>query len=169
MADGVALLLRVLAIGVGATAFMDIVAIVQSRVLGTAGPDYAPVARWIGHMPRGQFRHGSITAAAPVAHEHAAGWLVHYVTGIAYAVLLVAIWGTGWVRNPTILPPLILLLVALVIPFLIMQPAFGFGIAGSKLPRPWAARSRSIAGHVTFGIGLYLAARLSLLLFPAFI
>jgi hypothetical protein len=43
-------------------------------------------------------------------------------------------------------------------PFAIMQPALGFGFAGARLPSPWRARGRSLATHVVFGGGLYLAA-----------
>ncbi len=74
--------------------------------------------------------------------------------------------GVDWARGPTILPPLILSLVALAIPFLIMQPGLGLGIAASKHPHPWAARLRSFTGHLAFGLGLYLAARVSLLVIP---
>ncbi len=55
MSDGFTLLLRVLAIGVGATLTMDIAAILQRRIFGVALPDYGLVARWIGHMVHGQF------------------------------------------------------------------------------------------------------------------
>jgi Protein of unknown function (DUF2938) len=160
------LLLRVLAIGVGATATMDMVAILTHRFLGMALPDYALVARWIGHMSHGQFRHAPITKAPPIPRERALGWFVHYTTGVGYAVVLLAIWGLDWLRNPTILPPLILSLAALAIPFLIMQPAFGLGIAASKHPHPRAARLRSLTAHSAFGVGLYLAALASLQVIP---
>lgn len=166
MSEGFALFLRVLAIGVGATVVMDIVALLQSRVFGMALPDYALVARWIGHMAHGQFRHAAISKASPIPRERVFGWLVHYATGVGYAVVLVAIWGAGWVRDPAIWPALILALVLLAIPFLIMQPAFGLGIASSKHPHPWTARLRSFIAHLSFGLGLYLAARISLLAFP---
>lgn len=38
-----------------------------------------------------------------------------------------------------------------------MQPAFGFGIAGSNLPDPNKARLMSLITHNVFGIGLYLS------------
>jgi Protein of unknown function (DUF2938) len=43
-------------------------------------------------------------------------------------------------------------------PFLILQPAFGAGIAASLTPRPNIARVRSLLTHLSFGLGLYLAA-----------
>jgi hypothetical protein len=36
-----------------------------------------------------------------------------------------------------------------------MQPAFGFGIASSKLPHPNLLRLKSLGTHLIYGIGLY--------------
>jgi hypothetical protein len=163
--EGFELLLRVFAIGIGATVTMDIITAAASLVLRNPLPDYAPVGRWIGHMAHGQFCHASISKAPPVSGEGAVGWLIHYVTGVVYAAILVAIVGRGWVVQPTLWPALILALVTLAVPFLIMQPAFGLGVASSKHPHPWAARLRSLIAHLSFGLGLYVAARLSLMAF----
>ncbi|RQR63949.1 DUF2938 domain-containing protein [Burkholderia sp. Bp9125] len=156
MADA---LFRLLLIGVGGTLVMDLWALFRRRVLGIPSLDYALVGRWLGHMPAGRFRHASIVAAAPVPYERAAGWLAHYAIGIAFAALPVAIAGTGWLRAPTLLPALAAGLVSVAAPFLVMQPAFGFGIAAARTPQPGVARRRSLATHLTFGLGLYLAAR----------
>ncbi|MGL4962857.1 MAG: DUF2938 family protein [Inquilinus sp.] len=43
----------------------------------------------------------------------------------------------------------------------LMQPALGVGIAASKTPNLTAARLRSLMTHAAFGLGLYLAARLT--------
>ncbi|MER8732715.1 DUF2938 domain-containing protein [Mesorhizobium sp. M1227] len=48
-----------------------------------------------------------------------------------------------------------------------MQPAFGIGIAASKVPNPRTARLRSLMAHLSFGVGPYVAASLSALLLPA--
>ena len=154
------LALRIVEIGLGASIFMDIVGLALHRLADMPRPDYAPVGRWIGHMPHGRFRHVSIAAAIPVAGEGILGWGVHYATGIAYAALLVAIRGAGWVSSPTLLPALVVGLVTILVPFLVMQPAFGLGIASSRHPRPWSARLRSLINHLSFGLGLYLSAEL---------
>jgi hypothetical protein len=43
-------------------------------------------------------------------------------------------------------------------PFFVMQPAMGAGIAASRTPTPWRNRLRSLATHAVFGCGLYLSA-----------
>ncbi|MGZ2748034.1 DUF2938 domain-containing protein [Burkholderia stagnalis] len=152
-------LFRLLLISAGGTLVMDLWALFRRRVLGIPSLDYALVGRWLGHMPAGRFRHASIVAAAPVPYERTTGWLAHYAIGIAFAALPVAIAGTGWLRAPTLLPALAAGLVSVAAPFLVMQPAFGFGIAAARTPQPGVARRRSLVTHLTYGLGLYLAAR----------
>ena len=41
-------------------------------------------------------------------------------------------------------------------PWLIMQPSFGLGLAASRAPKPGQARLKSLMTHTVFGIGLYL-------------
>ena len=47
------------------------------------------------------------------------------------------------------------------VPFLILQPGMGAGIASRRTPRPGAARLRNLVNHGSFGLGLSLAARLA--------
>ncbi|VWB40098.1 membrane protein [Burkholderia lata] len=151
-------LLNLLLIGAGATLVMDLWTLFRRRAFGIPSLDYALVGRWIGHMMQGRFRHVSIGAAAPVPGERALGWIAHYAIGIAFAALPVAIAGTEWIATPTPLPALVAGLASVVAPFFVMQPAFGFGIAASRTPHPGVARRRSLITHLSYGVGLYLAA-----------
>jgi hypothetical protein len=151
--------MRVLFIGIGATAAMDAWLWLLKR-LGVPAPDFALVGRWIGHMARGRWAHAAIARATPVRGERALGWTVHYLTGIAFAGLLVALAGTGWPRSPSLLPALAVGLGTVVVPLFVMQPAMGAGIASSRTPTPLKNCLRSLANHVVFGVGLYLAAAL---------
>lgn len=157
MPDALDMLLRVLLVGIGATIIMDVWVAIQKRVLRMSALDYALVGRWIGHMPQGRFRHASIVAAPPVRGERMLGWLVHYAVGVAFAAVLVVVWGSDWVRNPSIGPALTTGLASVAAPFLVMQPALGFGIAASRTPKPNVARLRSVVTHLSFGFGLFLA------------
>jgi Protein of unknown function (DUF2938) len=147
-------------IGTGATLVMDAWTLVRRALLGTPLPDYRLVGRWLGHMGHGRFRHQRIAAALPVPGELWIGWTAHYVVGMAFAALLLAIWTTEWARHPTIVPALIVGIGSVAAPFLVMQPAMGAGIAASRTPRPAAARVQSLATHAVFGVGLYAAAAL---------
>lgn len=151
------LLLSVL-IGVGATALIDLWAIARKRLLGIPALDYALVGRWFGHMARGRFRHERIAAAPSMPWERLIGWSAHYLTGIVFAALLLALWGPEWARQPSIGPALLVGVGSVLAPFLLMQPGMGAGIAASRTPRPAAARVQTLVTHTIFGVGLYATA-----------
>lgn len=145
-------------VGLGATATMDAWAVLRRRWLGTPLPNYALVGRWLGHMPRGRFRHDAIQHAQPVRGEHCLGWAAHYLIGIAFAAMLPAIFGTAWLQQPSLLPALCVGIATVAAPFLLMQPGMGAGIAARSTAHPAAARLQSLITHAIFGLGLYAAA-----------
>lgn len=144
--------------GAGATALLDAWAIARRHAFGIAQPDYGLVGRWVAHLARGRFRHESIKASAPVRGELVIGWSAHYLVGIAFAAVLLGIWGLAWVREPAIGPALIVGIGSVAAPFLLMQPGMGAGVAARRTPRPGAARLQSLVSHAVFGIGLYATA-----------
>jgi hypothetical protein len=152
--------IRVLIIGIGATAAMDAWLLLLKR-LKVPTLNFALVGRWAGHVARGRWAHDAIAKAAPVDGERALGWALHYATGIAFAGLLVALVGTAWLRNPSPLPALGVGIGTVVVPLFVMQPAMGAGIASSRTPKPLKNCLRSLISHAVFGIGLYLAAALT--------
>ncbi len=152
-------------IGVGATATMDVWGWLRKKVLGGKAPDYGLVGRWIAHMPHGRFRHDSIAAAPKKRGERLIGWTAHYLIGIAFAGLLLALFGDEWVARPRLGPALAVGIGTVAAPFFLMQPGMGAGIAASKTPSPNAARLQSLLTHTVFGLGLYVAACAALLLF----
>ena len=149
-------LIFTLTLGIGATVVTDLWGITRQRLFGIAAPNYGLVGRWIAHMTRGRFRHDAIAAASPMRGEHIIGWTVHYLIGIAFATLLISIWGLEWVRYPTLAPAIAVGIGTVAAPFLLMQPGMGAGIAASRTPRPGAARLQSLITHAVFGLGLYI-------------
>jgi Protein of unknown function (DUF2938) len=145
-------------VGIGGTVVLDLWATLLRRFFGVPATNWAMVGRWVGRMPSGHFIHEDIGKAAPVSGEHSIGWVVHYVIGIGYGLLLVAFWGVEWLRQPTLLPPMILALGLLVAPYFIMMPSMGLGIAGAKTPKPSITRLTSVLGHSVFGLGMYVTA-----------
>lgn len=150
------------AVGIGATAVLDAWLALLKR-LGVQGLDFALIGRWVGHIPRGRWRHDAIGRAEPVTGEVALGWLAHYGVGIAFALALVALAGPDWLAAPTPAPAIALGVATVAAPWFVMQPAMGAGIAASRTPRPLANRLRSLGNHAIFGQGLFISA--SLLLF----
>jgi hypothetical protein len=161
MTGGWSFFVSAILIGVGATALLDLWSLFATRAFGMAASNWRLVGRWFAYLPRGHFVHSNISAAEPIRGELLVGWTCHYVIGIAYAALLLAIWGLDWARHPTLLPPLIVAAISLAAPFFILQPGMGAGIAASRTPKPNVARLRSIVAHAVFGVGLYFSALLT--------
>ena len=151
-------ILRALAVGLGATLFMDAWALFIKRFFGVPASNYCLVGRWVCHMPAGTFVHASIVTAAKKRFECAVGWIVHYVVGAGYGLVFVALVSSAWLVRPTLLSALLFGIVSVLVPFLFMQPSFGLGIAAAKAPQPAQARLRSLMAHTSFGLGLYLCA-----------
>ncbi|WP_316399496.1 DUF2938 domain-containing protein [Bradyrhizobium sp. 33ap4] len=142
--------------GIGATVVMDIWGMVRKRLLGIPSLDYALVGRWLGHLVSARLRHDRIAASPQVAGERVIGWTAHYLIGIGFAGVLLAIFGLDWARQPTIAPALMVGIGSVAAPFLVMQPAMGAGIAASRTPHPWGARLQSLVTHTVFGIGRFM-------------
>lgn len=146
------------AVGLGATLVMDVVAIVLNRAFNVPLPNMCLVGRWVRYMPDGVFTHGSIAKAPSKSAECTVGWIAHYVIGAIFAIILVLLVSPAWLRQPTLLPPLIFGVVTVAVPFFVMHPSFGMGVAASKTANPAQARLRSVMNHAIFGLGLYVSA-----------
>ena len=147
-----------MAVGLGATLVMDVWSIFLKRAFNIPLPNYCFVGRWLRYMPEGIFRHSSIAAAPQKSAECTVGWIANYAIGGLFAVLLVLLASPQWLQEPTFLPAMALGLATVALPFFVMQPSFGLGMAASKMPNPTQARLRSLMNHAVFGIGLYISA-----------
>lgn len=154
------IIMQAVLVGVGGTIVLDVYAFLLQHLFGVPATNWRMVGRWLGHMPHGNFIQIHLGQVEPVPGEHALGWVFHYVIGIGYGLLLIGIWGSEWLLQPGITEPLILALALLILPYCIMMPGMGMGIAGSQTPRPVITRLKSVAGHAIFGIGMYLSAQL---------
>ena len=165
MSTELQIILRVVALGVGATVVLDLWSACLQRFFHMPSTNWAMVGRWAGHLPRGRFVHDKIADASPVRGELLLGWSVHYAIGVSFAIILVVLFGLDWLHQPTLVPALVVGVCTVVFPFFLMQPGMGLGVAATKAPRPNMARLRSLMSHTIFGIGLYVAALVSTPLF----
>lgn len=144
-------------IGFGATLTTDLWALFLRRAFNIAAPNYCLVGRWLRYMTAGTFRHLNIASAPRKSAECTTGWIAHYLIGIAFAMVFVLSAGKDWLQHPSLIPAIIFGAGTVLAPFLIMQPAFGLGLAASKTSHPAQARLRSLMNHTAFGIGLHLS------------
>lgn len=148
-------------IGLGATLTFDLWGLFLKQTFKIAPSNICLVGRWLRYMPEGTFTHAKIGSTPPKRAECTIGWIAHYLIGITFASVFVALVGESWLQQPTLLPALVFGLVTVLAPFAIMQPAFGLGFAAAKTPNPTQARVRSLMNHTAFGVGLYLFALLA--------
>lgn len=142
--------------GLGATLTLDLWALFLKLVFKITLPNYCLVGRWLCHMPEGIFRHANIVSAPQRRAECVVGWIAHYTLGVLFAIAFVALAGNNWLQSPTPASAIGFGIVTVLVPFFVMQPAFGLGFAASKTPNPTQARLRSLMTHTVFGLGLYL-------------
>lgn len=148
-------------IGLGATLTFDLWALFLKYAFQITPSNICLVGRWLRHMPEGTFIHANILSAPRKRAECTAGWIAHYLIGITFASVFVALVGNNWLQHPTLIPAIVFGVVTVLAPFFIMQPAFGLGFAAAKTPKPTQARVRSLMNHTAFGVGLYLFALLA--------
>jgi hypothetical protein len=153
-------LVNAILIGLSATLTTDLWALFLKHTFRDAAPNYCQVGRWLRYMPEGTFKHSNIASAPQKSAECTAGWIAHYMIGATFAIAFVALAGNNWLQHPTLIPAIIFGVVTVLMPFFIMQPAFGLGFAASKTPNPTQARLRSLMNHTAFGVDLYLFALL---------
>ncbi|MER9006517.1 MULTISPECIES: DUF2938 domain-containing protein [unclassified Mesorhizobium] len=146
---------RSIAIGIGATVLMDLWAMFLHLALSQPRPNWGPPGRWVWHFREGKVFHDDIAQAAPYAHEQALGWAFHYVTGIVYGFILVALAGTAWLDAPTFLPAFILGMVTIGAGWFLLAPGMGAGWAASKRPNAMQIRAFNVISHTVFALGLY--------------
>lgn len=151
-------ILGAIVVGIGATLATDIWTLFLKVVFNMPSLSYCLLGRWVLHMPAGKFMHANISTSPPQPSECIIGWIAHYMIGIAFAVTFLFLAPDHWLAQPTLMPALIFGMCTVIIPFFIMQPAYGFGIAASKTAKPMQARMKSFSTHTVFGIGLYLSA-----------
>jgi len=151
-------ILGAIAIGIGATLFMDLWNLFLKRAFSIPSLNYCLLGRWLRHMPGGTFRHASITAAPRQSFECAVGWIAHYSIGVVFALVFVTLASGDWLGQPTLPVALLYGIATVVFPFFILQPSLGFGVAGSRTPKPAQARLKSLVTHSVFGVGLYVSA-----------
>ena len=146
------------AIGLGASLAIDLWALFLKRGFGITSLNYCLLGRWFLHMPGGRFTHPSIGAASPKRGECSVGWVAHYSIGISLTLAFLLLAGPGWLAHPTLLPALAFGIVTVLIPYFVVQPSLGLGIASAKAPKPLQARLKSLGTHTVFGLGIYVTA-----------
>lgn len=150
--------------------WMDVAETLAARRGISSGVSVALVGRWCLGLARGVVRHRDIRATPPHRHEVAAGLLFHlFIGGGGVALLLPLAW---WLVAASALPaaPLSYLLFGLItclLPWLILLPSFGWGVAGRRGPAGSRPLLASPISHLPYGAGIWATLQLAAPLLPA--
>jgi hypothetical protein len=148
--------LSAILMGLGATLTFDLCGVFLKQAFKVTPSNICLVGRWLRYMPAGTFTHSDILSAPQKSAECTVGWIAHYLIGITFAIVFVALVGNNWLQHPTLIPAIVFGVVSVLAPFCIMQPSMGLGFAASQTLNPPQSRLRSLMNHTAFGVGLYL-------------
>ncbi|WP_329740485.1 DUF2938 family protein [Dyella sp. A6] len=145
--------------GVISTLVLDIWVRIARLATGIEPTDWGMVGRWLRGIPTGHLVLDGSSPSPPTGGELALGWAFHYVIGIAYAVLILLIWGIGFVGAPTVWPVVFIgVVVSTLAGLMILMPGLGAGLMGARLPNQGAMIAYLIVAHSVYALGLYGAA-----------
>ena len=84
-------LISAILIGLGATLTFDLWALFLKRAFKITPSNICLVGRWLRYMPEGIFKHSNIVSAPTKSAECTVGWIAHYMIGITFAIVFVAL------------------------------------------------------------------------------
>ena len=152
------LVLQSFALGILATAAMDLFNLTGKHLRLHRGGSYALIGRWISGFFKGHFRYQNILQTPPRHNEVIVGIVSHYGIGIGLAL------GYLLLSKALLLSPANLFwavtygLATNALPWFIMFPAFGFGVLATNGPENNQLIRTSFLNHLGYGIALGLGA-----------
>ena len=134
---------------------MDMMSLISHQLFKINAFNYALLGRWVLYWQQKKFTHHNIQQSPPQKYEASIGWFFHYLIGILWTYLYFIL--SHFLHYPiTLWNTIIFSIITTCIPFLIIQPALGFGMFAQKTPNPFKSMRNSVLAHLYFGLGLYL-------------
>lgn len=149
-------------VGIGSTIALDIWVLLVERLTGIPPTNWGVVGRWIAGMPSGHLVLQQ--SDKPISDtEKVIGWLFHYLVGIAYAGLILLIFGTAFIQNPQWMPVIVVgLILSTFAGLAILMPGLGGGFFGRLMPDKLTTYIYLIVAHGVFAIAQYFLSELYL-------
>lgn len=145
---------QILVAGIGACIIFDLWQRVFAVFTGIPPSNWAMVGRWLLGLLAGQGLIARDLAVQPARpNEAAAGWALHYIVAVGYAVLYAGLMQAGWLRAGLV-DGLVFGLASVVVPWLFFMPALGNGVMARLTPNPRLACAVALVMHAVFGLAL---------------
>ena len=148
-------------VGMIATAIADLWQQALRHAAGFPAANWSLVGRWVAGFRGGEFYRPAIAADPEVPGERAIGWAFHYIVGIIYAAMFVAI-GTALGGRFGLLEACAFGLATLGGPWLLLKPALGLGLFAHRAVNPRRDLIVTATTHLAFGLGLYVGSNIVL-------
>ena len=148
------IMFQIIAAGVAACIIFDLWQRVFALFIGIPPSNWAMVGRWLLNLLAGNGLIARDLAAQPARpQEAAAGWALHYVVAVGYAVIYAVLMQAGWLRAGLV-DGLIFGIISVVVPWLFFMPALGNGVMARLTPNPPLACAVALVMHAVFGLAL---------------
>ena len=145
---------QIVAVGVGTCIVFDLWQRVFAIFTGIPPSNWAMVGRWLFGVLSGKGLIARDLAVQPARpNEAAAGWALHYVVAVGYAVIYAALMQAGWLGAGPV-DGLLFGLVSVVVPWLFFMPALGHGMMARLTPSPLKTCIVALIMHALFGAAL---------------
>jgi hypothetical protein len=145
---------QIIVVGVGSCVIFDLWQRVFAIFTGIPPSNWAVVGRWLlGVLSGAGLVARDLAAQPPRPNEAAAGWALHYVVAVGYAVIYVVLMQAG-LLGAGLVDGLIFGLASVVVPWLFFMPALGNGMMARLTPNPPLACAVAVIMHAVFGLAL---------------
>jgi len=148
------IMFQIIAAGVGACIIFDLWQRLFAIFTSIPPSNWGMVGRWLLGVTGGQGLIARDLSSRPAhPNEVMAGWVLHYLVAVGYAVLYAGLMQAGWLRAG-LKDGLIFGLVSVVVPWFFFMPALGNGIMARLAPNPRLACMVALVMHAVFGLAL---------------
>jgi len=145
---------QVIAAGIGACIVFDLWQRVFAVFSGIPPSNWGMVGRWMLGLLGGRGLIARDLAARPaLPNETMAGWILHYVVAVGYAVLYAVLMQAGWL-GAGLVDGLVFCVISVVVPWFFFMPAMGNGMMARRTPNPPLACAVALVMHAVFGLAL---------------
>ena len=142
----------IIVIGVGTCMVFDIWQRIFQKMTGVPPSNWAVVGRWLlGVMSGGPIIASGLADKPPHRHELLAGWVLHYLVAVGYAVIYAALMMAG-ILSAGWLDGLLFGVASVVVPWFFFMPALGNGVLARRTPNPRLACLVALIMHAVFGV-----------------
>ncbi len=135
---------------------MDLISPLADRLGFRTGVTIPLIGRWFIALLSGRLHHADIRQAPAHPREALAGWVFHYLIG-GGVVALLALPLIGDTIPTDAVTWIGFGLITSVLPWLILMPAFGWGLFGHRGPEGARPLIASPLNHLGYGLGIWLA------------